>query len=255
MRIDWQRLNAYIDGELGPAEAAEVAATLARQPDLAARVASLSRLKAATGALTEDEELPPLPRRRRPLPLAGALAATVAALVVLALWLWPASAPPSAAWLDRAVAAHNDWLAAVSTKEAMASLPTAVAQAGTDGIPDLSEAHLTLVYVRFLPEQGREHALQLGYVGIHGCRVSLWISAAVAGLNEQPAAVQAKGVEGYAWLKDDTGYAFLALGMDPERLRLLAEAVARITQQGHGVDDASRVALHHTTEVGNPCAA
>ncbi|MFC7665261.1 anti-sigma factor family protein [Methylorubrum suomiense] len=41
----WETLNAYVDGELDAKDRRAVAETLARDPVLAARVATLTRLK------------------------------------------------------------------------------------------------------------------------------------------------------------------------------------------------------------------
>lgn len=41
----WETLNAYVDGELDAQSRHEVAESLARDPVLAARVATLTRLK------------------------------------------------------------------------------------------------------------------------------------------------------------------------------------------------------------------
>jgi anti-sigma factor RsiW len=42
--IDWDRLSAYVDGELSAAEAARLAAALANDPALARQVATLALL-------------------------------------------------------------------------------------------------------------------------------------------------------------------------------------------------------------------
>ena len=43
----WEQLNAYVDGELPPDEAADVAEAIAREPVLAREVAALTALKAS----------------------------------------------------------------------------------------------------------------------------------------------------------------------------------------------------------------
>ncbi len=257
---DWQTLNAYVDGELAPAEAAAVAAALAREPELAARVASLSRLKAWSSNLAPDEAPPPpfppaAPERGpRPLALALGAAALGAAALLLALaaaWFWPFTTPPAEAWLEKAVTAHLAWLKQPADPSG-GPIDAALEPGLTEGIPDLTEAHLTLVYVNLVPGSAEGHGLQLGYRGIHGCRVSLWIAEAVAGIGESPTALARQGVAGYGWRVGGTGFALLARGMDPDRLRLLAEVVARLTREAP--DEQTRIALQQTTVVGAPCA-
>ena len=78
-RVSWDRLNAYVDGELGLEEAAEVAAALVHDGEAAAQVASLTRLRAAMRVGDAREDAPPfaLPPAasapRYPLPWAAAL--------------------------------------------------------------------------------------------------------------------------------------------------------------------------------------
>ena len=61
MKTDWDKLNGYVDGELDAAGAAEVATSVARDPDIAARVATLHRLKAAASAVSDRADAPAAP--------------------------------------------------------------------------------------------------------------------------------------------------------------------------------------------------
>jgi anti-sigma factor RsiW len=244
--IGWDRLNAYVDKELDAAAAAGVAAAIARDPDLAARVATLSRLKANTRALPPSDLAAPalsLPSPwsvRRFAPLAASLVLLVAASVIL--WAWLPRAGEQGAWLAEAVAAHLAWLDAGSgAPEASNRIEIALEAREAAQIPVASE--------------GGGDGIFLGYQGIHGCRVGLWIGEAVAGLQRRPAMVVSGGVAGYVWRTGNIGYALLARGMDPDRLRSLADAAARITGQHHRLDGDIRTALRHTAESGRPCLA
>src|SRR5687767_1636581 len=122
---DWTDLNAYVDGELGPDAAAEIAACVAADPFVAAQVSTLARLKAATAAALNPPpaEVPEIRlgrgvresgRRRH-----GVRAAAAAVLLVIAFglgqWLWPrpdAVPDPIQAWLQQATERHAQWLAA-----------------------------------------------------------------------------------------------------------------------------------------------
>lgn len=250
--MDWQRLNAYVDGELDPAAAAEVAASIARSPDLAARVATLSRLKAAAVELEPGAE-PPTPRLRRWTP--RRLAAMVAAAaVVVAIGLGAALrlAPDRAsgtAWLEGAVVAHAAWL---DQKATDGPAPAAVALG--HGVPDLTDARLTLDRVTVSDgSPGRPPAGTFaGYRGSRGCRVGLWIADAAEGLGEAPSPIATAGLEGYAWRAGAIGYALVARGMDKARLAALADAVSRITHRQQRLDEALRTALRDTS-AGTPC--
>ncbi len=108
-----ERIMAYADGELDAAEARAVEALLARDPEARARLrlyletAALARaafadtltepvperlVRAATGA---GARIPPFPRRIRPRPLAAAIAAGLAALLLVGGW-WTLHPDPAA---------------------------------------------------------------------------------------------------------------------------------------------------------------
>jgi anti-sigma factor RsiW len=257
--VDWNRLNAYVDRELDPVEAAEVAAAIARDPHLAARVATLSRLKAVSSGLLPPEMPPALPHRAEPQStrrLASIAASVVLTLIgaAVGLWLWSSGPASRIAWLDEAVAAHRAWLDQGSTPDSTEQFLAAFEAQKAGGFPDLSEAHLTLVYVSAMPGAGDRPGHLIGYEGIHGCHVGLWIGAASPALGAEPVVVAVGGIDGYAWASDGIGYALLARGMDPARLEMLAAAVARITQADHRIDDQTRTALRMTTQTGAPCA-
>ncbi|MCI4681012.1 hypothetical protein K9U33_20675, partial [Rhodoblastus acidophilus] len=105
----WETLNAYVDGELDPQDRRAVAETLARDPVLAARVATLTRLKQGVKQEVKAAAVPP---RRAPIARASLGWACAAALVVLvgAGWLALSSRPPA----DPARAAFTAWGAAGS---------------------------------------------------------------------------------------------------------------------------------------------
>lgn len=256
MTIPWERLNAYVDGELGPAEAAEVAAAIARDMELAARVATLTRLKAATSSLPPQHGAPPAPRPRAPrrrsfaLPVAASLVLVI--LAAIAGWSWSSSSQRGDRWLAQAAASHQAWIEGTAPSQAPSQILAALTAGDIVHIPDLSDAHLSLVHLSAQPEAG---SVFLGYRGIHGCRVGLWIGGAPSGLGPQPTPVESGNIAGYAWRFGETGYALLAHGMDPSRLKLLAETVAKITGRDNVLDQEIRAALHNTTETGAPCQA
>lgn len=62
IEMSWDLLNAYVDGELDRFMSAKVAAAVAQDATLAARVATLSKLKASVHQLEFSAgQLPPLP--------------------------------------------------------------------------------------------------------------------------------------------------------------------------------------------------
>jgi anti-sigma factor RsiW len=257
VKLSWERLNAYVDGELGPAEAAEVAAAIARDRELAARVASLTRLKAVASSLPPQQDPPPVPRlrppaRRRNLLLPTAAALVLALLAAIAGWSWLPGPQQPDRWLAQAAAAHQAWIDGETPSGAPAEALAALASGNLVHVPDLSDAHLALVQLSAQPEAG---SVFLGYRGIHGCQVGLWIGSAPPDLGPQPLAVASGDIAGYAWRLGETGYALLSHGMDPDRLKLLAETVATIISRDDALDQDIRAALHNSTVIGAPCQA
>lgn len=112
MRIDDERLLAYLDGELPPEEAASVAAAIAEDSGLAARLEQHRRLRAVLHAhfdplleapmpanilamVRPGENVVPLkPRRSHALPRWGALAATLVAGIIGGTMLRPTGGEP-----------------------------------------------------------------------------------------------------------------------------------------------------------------
>jgi anti-sigma factor RsiW len=252
----WERLNAYVDGELSPTEAAEVAAAVARDAELAGRVATLTRLKAATSSLAPEHQAPPPPRlpAHRPRSYALPLVASLMLLIVAAaaVWSWGSDSRPANAWLAQAAASHRAWIETAGAGETPSKVLAALQAGDIVDVPDLTDAHLSLVHAAAEPKAG---GIFLGYRGIHGCRVGLWIGAPSSDLGVQLKPVASDDIAGYAWRLGDTGYALLARGMDPSRLKQLADAVAKITGQGNRLDQEIRTALRNTTRTGAPCQA
>lgn len=259
MKIDWTVLNAYVDGELAAQEAAAVAAAVAATPDLAARVASLQRLKTATAQLASTPA-PMSPARHaapqraaafrpaalRPLAIA-ALAALVVAAVALGLWQpWRSGDP---VWLAEAVAIHEHWLGDGRDGGLVAAaLPAVLRRA-----PDLNDAKLHLVHAERLNDGSF-----FGYEGIHGCHVGLWTgpvwtdSAATDAL--APRLLQRNGVHAFAWTDRGQRHLLMAQGMPDARLGRLAELVADILRRDRRLDEQLRLALQQTAGMAPPCA-
>lgn len=242
--ISWTTLNAYVDGELSPDAAAQVAAMLAVDREAAAQVATLTRLRAAVRTVEPGESAPPfalpLVRPRRPHLAAWAAAALVvisAGLVAIGLMLLPAPQTP----LSSAIAAHRLWL----SQPAQARMPGAgVALAGADlgNLPDLSLASLTLTHLA-LDLSGPAGGMIAGYVGPNGCRVGLWIAPVDRTLPTQPAARDRDGLAIRAWRGRHASYALLGQGIDTARIDGIAALVARITGGERAIPDDQVAAL------------
>lgn len=201
MQQDLLRINALVDGELAPAERAELAARLAVERDLAHAYATLARLKAVVADGADDA--PPIylpPARRRGWGRAAGVAAALAAAIAVALF------------------AAGDFLAG-RVAEAPNESPTAVTlaslPAGTT-VPQLDTAGLKLVNLDIEP--GHVPVFTARYRGPHGCRLDLraWP------VGEPPAPLT--GTRRYRWTVGGLTYELVAHGMPVWRFDIIAGA-------------------------------
>jgi hypothetical protein len=251
------RLDAYIDGELDAVAAAEVAAAVARDRALAARVATLARLKAETRRAFAAPAMPlaaTVPRRpRRTLLAALAAAAAVAAAVLV----WSGWRIESAGWLEPALAQHGAWIAGQAAGDRVdlhaSRLMVGLHDLGSGAqIVDLSAADLQIAKIEFVTAGGMARAVHVGYLGSRGCRVSLWI-----GRGGGPAApLQARfgGTSAEAWQVDRLTYVLLATGMAAERFELIARSVREATVRRAPFTAEARQALRESRDHSLPCA-
>lgn len=253
--LSWTTLNAYVDGELEPDLAARVAAALARDRQAAAKVATLTRLRAAVRATAPAEAAPPFvlprarPRAARLMPWAAAL---LVAAVLGAVMLGGDRLRPGASPLAAAIAAHQLWLAQ-SPPDAPARLGVELAGAEASSLPDLSLASLRLVHLSLDPSGRRGGGMLAGYVGPNGCRVGLWIAPADAALPAEPAMRDRDGLAIRAWRGEHASYALLGRGIDAVRLDGIAALVARITRDEPGVPREQVAALAEARSVRPAC--
>lgn len=254
-RLSWTTLNAYVDGELAPDQAAQVAAALAADREAAAQVATLTRLRATVKAAS-PLPVPPafvLPRApSRPSRWLPWAAAACFALVVGAASLGIGYRQAPGTSLSAAVAAHQLWLAQATPGETP-RLGVELAGAEAGALPDLSLASLRLVHLSLDPAGRRGGGMLAGYVGPNGCRVGLWIAPVEVALPQQPAVEDRDGLAIRAWRGEHASYALLGRGIDPARLDGIAALVARITRDEPGVPREQVAALAEARSVGPAC--
>ncbi|QDI82391.1 anti-sigma factor [Methylorubrum populi] len=234
----WETLNAYVDGELDAQDRHAVAETLARDPVLSARVATLTRLKQGVKQGVTAAAVPP---RRAPIARASLGWVCAAALVVLVGtgWLALSSRAPT----DPARAAFTAWSAAGAP-------PNDVRPAGgLNGFPlDLEAAGFRLIYV----SEGNGSAGWLaGYEGRHGCRLAIW-SGPSRGQAGREIAQGSGGLRVARWDSEGRHYVLLSKTVPAERFALLAEAAVLLTEPNK--TDRLRLALDRATSLSErPC--
>jgi len=269
----WRELNAYADGELAASETAAVARAVAEDPALADQVATLARLKATIheqARAPQPEELTWVSRNtprtsdasgrlgRRTWTAIGAVAAGLAALLIvgtLLLPIGPETGQPS--WREFALRLHETWAESAAEQASEPTADTLLASLSQLGqaaqVPDLSGARLTVGYLRPIASP-YGHGLQVGYRGTRGCRVSLIILPAAAGLAEEPVPLGTGGSQAYAWRVGGLGYALLASGMDPGHYAVVLETVHQASRTLAPVGPETRTALTRSRARSRPCA-
>lgn len=210
---DFEKLNALVDGELAPAERAELAARLAVDRELAAAHATLAHLKAAVAETAEDCPAFTIARPSR-RPVWRRHAAAIAACLVLA----------AGAGL---LALRGEWFDSESSLTSTAEGPTAITlaslPAGTT-VPRLDAAGLKLIGLAFHP--GSVPLFTASYRGPHGCRLDLraWPVGATA--------MKGDGSSLRQWVAGDLVYELTAHGMPAWRFEIIADGAEQQTRAG-----------------------
>ncbi len=257
-RITFKTLNAYVDGELHTAAAAEVARAVAQDPALAREVAAVSRLRLA---VAESIAAPPL---SVPVPPSTtgrrmAIAASIALVLFIAgsVLVSNLDRNPGADWLARAWQVHRGWsIEGVTAQTRPTSLFAQYAEAVPGAyVPDLSASRLSLVHAAVAPFTGKRRALLAGYRGTRGCKISLLIFPSRGALDEALRPFRDGNNEAYGWRAGPVGYIILSDGMDSGRFRLLAESVRRTSRQHLPFDKQTRIALRNSRDESAPCMA
>src|SRR3546814_18345701 len=81
--------------------------------------------------------------------------------------------------------------------------------------------------------------LFVGYVGVNGCRLGLWIAPAAEGLGADLTEHRERNLTSYTWRVENTGYAVLAADMDERRLSAIARRLEQATRKAAEIGRAS----------------
>lgn len=220
---DAETLSAYVDGELLPEQAARIAALIAEDPALAARVSCLHQIKAGVASIAEvsfadlEPQHPPLPTRRnrwRPAAIGGAIAAALA-LAAFALWpLQPQPSPRTQAAGEAFVERHDTWSARFERGSELPVTPAWLVTA-------MEATGLRLVHAEPLGETGVHYA----FVGSNNCRLSLFEGPATAGADGAFSLTTQGLLLNAHWQTGERAYVMVARNMDGTRFATIAAAV------------------------------
>jgi anti-sigma factor RsiW len=249
-------LNAYVDGELNAAAAAEVARAVAEDQGLALEVAALSRLRSA---VAESVEAPPLsvPTPPSTRGRGTAIAASIAFVVFIAgsVLISNFHGNSGADWLARTWQIHRGWSIDGVTAQTRATLLLAQYAEDVPGayVPDLSASRLSLVHTAVSSFTGERQVLLAGYRGTRGCKISLLVFPSSGALSEALSPFRDGKNEAYGWRIGPLGYLIVSDGMDSGRFKLLAESVRHTSRLQAPFDKETRMALRESRDSSTPC--
>ncbi|AZO77897.1 MULTISPECIES: hypothetical protein [unclassified Bosea (in: a-proteobacteria)] len=242
---DWEKLNAFADGELAPAEQRAVAERLASSPETAETLRGIVRLKQELRALPADEAPLRPPLSAPPRPRLRPLAAIAAALVIAAAaTLTPILLRRDTAetFLAASLAAHEQFASSaprpLATVAPTAALPVA-SELARLGLQPIWQATSAAGQVR------------IGFVGARGCRLSMHVSP-----HAEPAPVPDQGAQTLAgWNAGGRGYLLIATGMPPARFELITGFIKALTSEPADRVEPLRTALQNDWRSAQPCLA
>jgi hypothetical protein len=250
-------LNAYVDGELSPEDDARMAQAIARDPALAARVATLSRVKSALAGLADEPagriHLPGRQLSKTMLAIAASVGLLVAFLSGMLTGI-PQFGEESNRWHREAASIHAEWASGPAMPDA-SEVDANLYLASIDRL-NLTRAKLRLTYLK-LYEADPEYpaALHLGYTGRRGCQLTLWVTAAPRKLDTSLTEFREDKMRSFRWRQGKIAYALFATGMAENRFTMIAAKVHEATREMRGFDDETRLALREVSGKAPPCAA
>jgi anti-sigma factor RsiW len=247
---DFKTLSAYVDGELDPAEASRLAHLIATDEGLARRVAKLFEMKVGVAKLAPEVAVVTVPQNRPARGLFAPLALVTSLIaVVLGALVWSGildMRPISTIAQDMvgdAVLLHDRWTSE-NPSAAPAGLPADFFT------PELVSAGLTLSMVRTDTTISGRPAVHAGYVGRHGCRLSLFETRSEVG--EETFRVTSRADLQFAtWTSGSSFYLLVARRMDEGRFILIASALRTMTGRRGADPDHETIAELRTAR--QPC--
>ncbi|WP_370399982.1 hypothetical protein [Sulfitobacter sp. JB4-11] len=243
-------LTGYLDGALDADLAAAIDAALARDSDLAARLAALDIPLADVRAAMDPDLLavPPLPDhlrmnaqeepgtpRRAAWLMPVAIAAAFAAGVIVTPFLRPPPSPLPVAkeggWIDTIASYQSLYVpetlatAMPDAFETSAVLAQAQAALGVQMAPATQVAEMQFKRAQMLGYKGRP-LLQMAYLSADGTPFALCVTT-VSGEDRGAKTTQSHGLIGVSWVENGLGYLLIG-GTDARAVEVLSEQVQAV---------------------------
>lgn len=257
---EFERLNAFVDGELERDDRLAVVEASAGDNSVARHLSALSQLKSALQDSVDVPELdipePPSAGRIWGTHKLMALAASVVLFAAIGMsWLladynqYESGVP--VAW---AVEAHQRWATKPGTLIRPRQMLLVRAKLNAH-VPDLTSAGLSLVHMAIQRDPEGADAMVIGYRGTRGCRVTLLIDKVDNFQVEKPLYIETGKVRAVAWRAGPLSYVVLAEAMELNRFRLIADSVRRASLERLPLDDPTRTLLADSRASSPPCGA
>lgn len=237
-------LNAFVDGELPPADAARIAAVVASNPLIAQRVAYLHQMKAALSTMPDNLVLPAseLPiRGTKPNFRAARAFAAVCVLLLVVLWSTSADGPAQQGGKLPLMAQHDTWVSHGAERDDVV-LPESFAWLR----PLMHASGLRLVH--YSQESTLQH---FGFKGLNSCRLSLFVTTQAGAVSPLQLSLTDQ-VQHAQWQLDNAAFQMIARDMAPARFATVATSLHR-DSRNHAADEAFQIALLQAARL--PCKA
>jgi len=195
------------------------------------QVLTLKQMKTGISSLARDVAVVQMPVRRIWNAVSWftaaavglvALVATIVGIAWIGLALVRSSTATGTFMVGQAVALHDRWLQSGSTAIAPASLAI-----GPD-IPDLTLAGMALVSLKTDAGAGVGDVTEAGYVGYHGCKLSLFRIAGGGGSDAFELSSHGN-LQTAKWASPAFGYIAVARRLDVARFAILASVLRSMT--------------------------
>lgn len=255
---DWTTLNAYVDGELTPREAARVADFIADSEDASKQVALLMRLKVGVADVPETLNVSALDTHSSQWSWHWLVASFCSALVLLGVIVLDSSNQREKIEasvekpLPRLAQRHETW--AEMPADAAVPIDTSVDKLELLGINIQHETILAGIQMRLVHAANTgsdgQFPYHLGYRGQKGCQVSLFIGPH----SGEILAREAVGPFTWSWSTADFHYIAHANSMDPDRFGLIVSWLVSSTRNWHEMPQEQKTLLTASRLSSVPCA-
>jgi hypothetical protein len=253
-RPDSTELNAYVDGELPPDQAARVAQAIADDRELAKEVAALLRLKTATMAAF-DREPPALPQAKRKTVRIGTavwVASTTLAAVLIAATIGFLTTVPSHTGPDRIIALMNGW--SRDSAPSPRSRPLSRTREAKDKslatlLQGLADLQLTIIR-----SEEAADGMAFDLLGPSGCRLAVWTGPSSINLDTVPALQsRLRTRAAVIWQADNAQFLLVSHNTPEQRFAAMAAALQRATQDPSPMDGVALSLVAKARSQGSPC--